>query len=85
MPPLAAAFHDWAHPVSVKARREARDRLCLYPCDGLEHAWHQSVIIRAREATPVELVVGALHEETYLCRLSGRGYLCSRSGQNGQT
>jgi hypothetical protein len=22
---------------------------------------------------------------TYLCRLSGRGYLCSRSGQNGQT
>jgi hypothetical protein len=55
---------------------EVVDHPCPCRGDGLEHVCRaQSIMLLQRRIFP----------STYRCRLSGRGYLCSLSGQNGHT
>ena len=73
--------HGYFRRIEPRGRRATQDHLCLYPRGEHEHAYN--AVISWTETEPL------LGEEagwrSYLCRLSGRGYLWSFWGQNGHT
>jgi hypothetical protein len=68
----------WVRQVVERVRPEVVDRLCLCLHDERGHVYQRPVLVHF-----------SIHQDhqgqTYRCKLSGRGYLCSLSGQKGQT
>lgn len=74
----AFSYHGLARQASEITPLEALDHLCPCQHGGPAHVYNVDYI------SIVSSYFGKL-KVPYRCKLSGRGYLCSRSGQNGQT